>query len=132
MILKYQEAGSWNYISDIRHVKTTHLDGKTLVETYDKTIPVSNEIITHSDIAMTNGDIMSNKIFLLATKDQNEYGDQVHAHCSLDPFMVEDNYPIVRIIASLNKWREFDTEVLVTNQAAYLMSDEGKTIERLA
>ena len=134
MIVKHFNENTWNFIGDIRHISSQHIDIKTLAEKYDKEIPVTNSpdiIVCPNDVTITEGVKMSNKAFMLATNNAAEHGDRVHSFSALDPFMVEDNYPAATIIMKLNKWREFDTEILVTNQTTYLMNDEGKTIERL-
>lgn len=133
MIVKYLENDVWNYIGNVRHASSKHIDVATLARRYDDEVKKGEQgvPIEPQGITITEGVKIANKAFMMATSNIAEYGDQIHSYSALDPFMAEDNYPAAIIIMSLSEWREFDTEVLVTNQTAYLMNDKGQTIERL-
>ena len=139
MIVKYLSDGVWGYIDNVRQVAAKSLDYDELITAYDscecyKDVTHAGEKDTASYFGSEKlpGNIAAtNKVFLMATENQDDWGHSAHAENLLDPKLFEENIPAYVILLYLNDHKEYDTVALVTNQRCFLMNDKGQTIERL-
>jgi hypothetical protein len=141
MIVKYYNEGVWNFIDQVRQISTVAFDTDILIKKFNDDTEQGRlqTDCTHcsdSTELLPVGVQMSNKAFnecdfnqLFPNEDLSGDG---HVLNLFSPNLLEQgNYPAKIIIAFLLNDKDYDYVGIATNQSAYLMSDEGKTIERL-
>ncbi len=141
MILKYYNDGIWNYIDEIKRISTVDIDTNVLIKRFNDNseqgkIQLNCTRYPDSTEALPVGVQMSNKAFHECDFHQTfpceDLSGDGHMLNLLSPNLLEQgNYPARIIIGFLCRNKDCDYTGIVTNQSAYLMSDEGKTIERL-
>jgi hypothetical protein len=152
MIIKYLKDGVWGYIDNVRQVGNKSIIAGELIAKYDEEVKKGERDDDASYIDFTTGiinaekegnqlayqrlpeDVIAvNKVFLMATEllpeEIRELGYSYENFLNGEALI--ENFPVNMIMLHLNKHKECDVLVLVTNQKTYLMNDEGKTIERL-
>jgi len=136
MIVKYLNEGVWGYIDNVRQVAKRGFDCDELIKQYNEN-EVSQEVNCQDPCEYMNGEhlpqeiVMSNKAFMMAASLMDNEGINRHSENLLDASRVFENYPASAILLYIEGCKEYDAVLLVTNQRAFLMNDQGKTIERL-
>jgi hypothetical protein len=142
MIVKYYNDGVWNYIDKVRQVSTVHVDTNNLIKKFNDDaeqgkLQANCSHYPDSTELLSVGVQMSNKAFhecdfhqLFPKEDLSGDGHVLNLF-SPDLLEQQGNYPARIIMAFLCSSKDYDYIGIATNQPAYLMSDEGKTIERL-
>lgn len=137
MIVKYYKDGVWGYIDNVRQAANKEIEPLELIKQYDGRDldgPIKegeDPVCYMNGELLPDGIIMSNKAFVMATVEQEEWGHNVHCENLLGLQGLYDNLPAATILLYVEDHKEYDTIVLVTNQKVYLMNDKGQTIERL-
>lgn len=135
MIVKYLKDGVWGYIDNVRQVAVKGVDVEELIAQYNREVENGTREDTASYLNGTQiaADIAAaNKVYLLATEDNlDELEGTSHQENLLAADFVIKNFYAAKILLYLNDHKDYDNVVLITNQQAYLMNDNGKTIERL-
>lgn len=140
MIVKYFNNGDWGYIDGVCKAVVKSLDYDELVKAYNECERYKDQRCAGEfDVASYFGseklpdDIaMSNKVYLMATANQGDWGDNVHTANMLLPSLVVDNYAAVVVILYFEERKEYDSMAVITNQRCFLMNDKGQTVDRLA
>jgi hypothetical protein len=138
MIVKYRKDEVWGYIDNVRQVAVKEINCDELIKQYnddecykDVTHAGEKDIASYMDGEKLPDDIAnSNKVFLMATENQENWGNEVHTVNLLDSDFIQQDLAYV-ILLYLEEHKEYDSMALVTNQRCFLMNDKGQTIERL-
>jgi hypothetical protein len=141
MIVKYYNDGVWNYIDGVRKTSVADINTDDLIKKFNDDseqgkLQTNCTRYPESTELLPVGVQMSNKAFhecdfnqLFPNEDLSGDG---HVLNLFSPTLLEKgNYPAKVIMAFLLNDKNYDYVGITTNQSAYLMSDEGKTIERL-
>ncbi len=139
MIVKYRKDDVLGYIDNVRQAAVKEIDCKELIQTYndseeykDETHSGENDIAGYMEGKKLPDDVAdTNKVFLMATKNQKDWGREVHGENFLDPELMKDKYPAYVVLMYVEEHKEYDGIIFVTNQRCFLMNDKGQTVERL-
>lgn len=140
MIVKYLNDDVWGYIDNVRQAAVKSVDCDELIKAYneceqykDQNYAGQFDVASYFESEKLAADIaIANKVFLMATANQEGWGDKVHIDNMLIPSLVTDNYPAVVVLLYLEECKDYDSMAIVTNQRCFLMNDKGQTVDRLA
>ena len=139
MIVKYRKNDVWGYIDNVRQVAVKDLNCQELMNDYDTcecykdvTHAGDKDMASYLDGEKLPVDIANvNKVFLMATENQEDWGDNVHTENLLNTELMKDGIYAAVVLLYLEEHKNCDSMALVTNQKCFLMNDKGQTVERL-
>jgi len=139
MIVKYRKDDVWGYIDSVKQVAVKAIDYDELIDFYDscecyKDVTHAGEKDTASYFGsekLPDNIASVNKVFLMATQNQDDWGHNAHSENMLDPSLFNEGVPAYVVLMYLEDCKEYDSMVFVTNQRCFLMNDKGQTIERI-
>lgn len=140
MIIKYLNGDTWGYIDNVRQAAVKSIDCDELIKAYnecgqykDQDYAGQFDVASYFESEKLAEDIaIANKVFLMATANQENWGDKVHIENMLMPSLVTNNYPAVVALLYFEECKDYDSMAIVTNQRCFLMNDKGQTVDRLA
>jgi hypothetical protein len=135
MILKYNNEGIWVYTDNVAEVQTRVFDTAEAILEYNSRTDEDKIKDIEKD---STPEI---KAFLIAIEDMDfsvldsESKNKTFTKNLLADIPLDDaagHKPACYILAELKDRKDCDYVIYITNQEAYLLNDNGKTIERLS